>query len=146
MVTSGGYNQKARLDLRLHETREKLEEVHAQRVAQAVVAHKARARAIADEESPELPRERTRNRSGERFQSHPKSSPKQRADLKASFVQLGATSESIRTKIRDLVGCVTITKELVSEIRSLQQNPTEAELQDMINEMEAEANRSSCLR
>ena len=27
-----------------------------------------------------------------------------------------------------------------AEIRSLEQNPTEAELQDMINEMEAEAN------
>ena len=34
---------------------------------------------------------------------------------------------------------VTIMKELLSEILSLQQNPTEAELQDMIDEMEAEA-------
>ena len=151
----------------------KLEEVHAQRVAQAVVAHKARTRAIADEESPELPRERTRNRSGERFQSHPKSSPKQRgesseqghavldrseverfeahrvreeftawcktqsSDLtvavetgseekavqKASFDQLGATSESIRTKIRELVERVTTTKELESEIQSLSAEP-----------------------
>ena len=30
----------------------------------------------------------------------------------ASLVQLGATSESLQTKTRDLVGCVTITKEL----------------------------------
>ena len=30
----------------------------------------------------------------------------------ASFVQLGTTSESLQTKTRDLVGCVTITKEL----------------------------------
>ena len=63
----------------------------------------------------------------------------EKADLKASFVQLEATSEPIWTKIRELVGCVTITKELVSEIRSLQQNPTEAELQDMTNDMEADA-------
>ena len=34
------------------------------------------------------------------------------SEEKASFVQLGAASESLRSKTRDLVGCVTITKEL----------------------------------
>ena len=58
---------------------------------------------------------------------------------RASLVQLGATSESLQTKTRDLVGCVTTTKELESEIRSLEQNPTEAELQDMTNDMDARA-------
>ena len=55
-----------------------------------------------------------------------KTGSEQNADLKASFVQLGATSVPIRTKIRDLVGCVTTTKELGSEIQSLGQNPAEA--------------------
>ena len=47
----------------------------------------------------------------------------EKVDLKASFVQLGAASESLRTKIRDLVGCVTITKGAGSEIRSLGAEP-----------------------
>ena len=139
MVTTGSYHHKARPD---------------QRVAQAVIARRTRARATADEESPELPR------SGQGI--NPKSCPEQRsesserdhaaldrseveqlevqrlregftawrktqssdltvavetgseekADLKASFVQFATTSEHIRTMIRDLVGCVTTTKEL----------------------------------
>ena len=35
----------------------------------------------------------------------------EKVDVKASSAQLGAASESLRTKIRDLGGCVTITKE-----------------------------------
>ena len=53
----------------------------------------------------------------------------EKVDLKASFVQLGAASESLRTKIRDLVGCVTITKVLGQRYVFWWQNPTETELQ-----------------
>ena len=53
----------------------------------------------------------------------------EKVDLKASFVQLGATSESLQTKTRDLVGCVTITKELGQRYGLWEQNPTETELQ-----------------
>ena len=53
----------------------------------------------------------------------------EKVDLKASFVQLGAASESLRTKIRDLVGCVTITKALGQRYGLWGQNPTETELQ-----------------
>ena len=74
----------------------KLEEERAQRVAQAVVATKARAGAIAYEESPELPRERTRYRSGERFQSHPKSSPKQRGESSEQGHAVLDRSEAVR--------------------------------------------------
>ena len=44
---------------------------------------------------------------------------RRRSIWRASFVQLGATSESLWTEIRDLVGCVTIG----SEIRSLGAEP-----------------------
>ncbi|RVW22460.1 Calmodulin [Vitis vinifera] len=39
----------------------------------------------------------------------------------------------------DCIGCIT-TKELGTVMRSLGQNPTEAELQDMINEVDADQN------
>ena len=35
---------------------------------------------------------------------------KEKADLEASLVQLGATSETLQTKIRDLAGSTTITE------------------------------------
>ena len=53
----------------------------------------------------------------------------EKVDLKASFVQLGAASESLRTKIRDLVGCAAITKELGQRYGLCVQDPTETELQ-----------------
>ena len=49
--------------------------------------------------------------------------------------------DGFRQITRRTVGTAT-TKELGSEIRSLEQNPTEAELQDMTNEVDAEANET----
>ena len=53
----------------------------------------------------------------------------EKVDLKASFVQLGATSESLQTKTHDLAGSVTITMELGQRYGLWEQNPTETELQ-----------------
>lgn len=39
----------------------------------------------------------------------------------------------------ELTGCITV-EELATVIRSLDQNPTEEELQDMINEVDADGN------
>ena len=44
-----------------------------------------------------------------------------------------------RTCFFDCVGCITV-EELATVIRSLDQNPTEEELQDMINEVDADGN------
>lgn len=38
-----------------------------------------------------------------------------------------------------IIGCITV-EELATVIRSLDQNPTEEELQDMINEVDADGN------
>lgn len=38
-----------------------------------------------------------------------------------------------------LIGCITV-EELATVIRSLDQNPTEEELQDMINEVDTDGN------
>ena len=65
----------------------------------------------------------------ERLDSCVETRSEEEVDLKASFVQLGATSESLQTKTRDLVGCVTITKELGQRYGLWRQNPTETELQ-----------------
>ena len=70
----------------------------------------------------------------------------EKVDLKASFVQLEAANESLRTKIRDLDGCVTITKELSQRYGLWEQNPTETELQDMTNEMKPEGCRCFVVR
>ncbi|KAG5574177.1 hypothetical protein H5410_063943 [Solanum commersonii] len=45
----------------------------------------------------------------------------------------------IPLEIKKKLGCIT-TKEIGTVIRSLGQNPTEAELQDMINEVDADGN------
>ena len=42
-------------------------------------------------------------------------------------------------QILDCVGCITV-EELATVIRSLDQNPTEEELQDMISEVDADGN------
>lgn len=42
-------------------------------------------------------------------------------------------------QILDGVGCITV-EELATVIRSLDQNPTEEELQDMISEVDADGN------
>lgn len=42
-------------------------------------------------------------------------------------------------QILDFVGCITV-EELATVIRSLDQNPTEEELQDMISEVDADGN------
>ena len=66
----------------------------------------------------------------------------EKVDLKASFVQLGDASESLRTKIRDLAGCVTMTKELGQRYGLWEQNPTETELQMLRCETEQREARS----
>ncbi|PWA30871.1 calmodulin [Artemisia annua] len=50
-----------------------------------------------------------------------------------------ARSRNARHFYDDIIGCIT-TKELGTVMRSLGQNPTEAELQDMINEVDADQN------
>ena len=52
--------------------------------------------------------------------------------------QIGEFKEAFSLFDKDGDGCIT-TKELGTVMRSLGQNPTEAELQDMINEVDAPA-------
>ena len=53
--------------------------------------------------------------------------------------QISEFKEAFSLFDKDDDGCIT-TKELGTVMRSLGQNPTEAELQDMINEVDADGN------
>jgi calmodulin len=56
---------------------------------------------------------------------------------KTSFFLISEFKEAFSLFDKDGDGCIT-TKELGTVMRSLGQNPTEAELQDMINEVDAD--------
>jgi Ca2+-binding EF-hand superfamily protein len=64
-------------------------------------------------------------------------SPNDQCKFNCSVVSLSEFKEAFSLFDKDGDGCIT-TKELGTVMRSLGQNPTEAELQDMINEVDAD--------
>jgi calmodulin len=59
--------------------------------------------------------------------------------VKLTEEQISEFKEAFSLFDKDADGCIT-TKELGTVMRSLGQNPTEAEVQDMINEVDADGN------
>jgi len=76
----------------------------------------------------------------ERFEKVLKfASPKEKGDEQLTEEQIAEFKEAFSLFDKDGDGTIT-TKELGTVMRSLGQNPTEAELQDMINEVDADGN------
>ena len=139
MVKTGDYSQKARLDQRSHETREEAGEGACSTCGPGSDCTKNHSKSGLQSHPKSSPKQRGESSERDHAALHTSEVERlevqrvregftawcktQSSDLTVA-VETGCEEKAIRTQIRELVGCVTTTKELGSVIRSVEQNPT----------------------